>query len=88
MSVLFTIAVLAVVAMSGMAVYGRLLRLRNHVKIAWKQLEPDPSNAAARNVYNESVTRYNDALEAFPANVVAGVAGFHPAKLFDMKAEG
>ncbi len=82
MNVLFTFAVLAVAAMWALAVYLRLARLREQVKLAWKRLEPDQSNEAVKSVYNKHVTLYNNALDAFPANLVGPAAGLKPAKRF------
>jgi LemA protein len=40
--------------------------------------------AFARQAYNDCVTSYNDAREAFPALLVAGAFGFNPAGLLDV----
>ena len=82
MNVLFTVAVLAVAGVWALAVYVRLARLREQVKLAWKRLEADQSNDAVKSVYNKHVTIYNDALNAFPANLVGPAAGFKAAKHF------
>jgi hypothetical protein len=81
-NVLFTVAVLAVAGVWALAVYVRLARLRDQVKLAWKRLETDQSNEAVKSVYNKHVTIYNDALSAFPANLVGPAAGFKAAKHF------
>ena len=90
MSVLFTLVVLAVAGLWGAAVYTRLISLRGRVTTAWKLLDAklkeggEPATAdAARRVYNDAVIKYNEALQAFPANIIAGVSGFHAAKPFD-----
>ena len=83
MNVLFTLAVVAVVAAWASAVYARLARLRGQVKQAWQRLEGDTANVAVRNVYNKHVDLYNAALEAFPANIIAPTAGFKPANRFE-----
>jgi hypothetical protein len=81
-NVLFTLAVLAVVAAWALTVYRRLVKLREQVTLAWERLEPDQSNQAVRSVYNKHVTIYNDALESFPASLVAPLAGLKPARHF------
>jgi hypothetical protein len=81
-NVLFTLVVLAVAAAWAITVYRRLLSLRNQVKLAWHRLEADQTNEAIKTVYNKHVTIYNDALEAFPANIVAPLSGFKPARPF------
>jgi LemA protein len=41
--------------------------------------------AFARQGYNDSVMRYNTALESFPAVLLAGTFGFHEADLFEIE---
>ena len=82
MNVLFTVVVFAAAAMWVLAVYRRLVILREQVKLAWKRLEGHESDEAVRTVYNKHVTMYNEALEAFPANLVGPAAGFKPARPF------
>ena len=82
MNVLLTLAVFAVAAAWALMVYRRLVWLRNQVKLAWTRLDADQSNEAIRTVYNKHVVMYNDALESFPANIVAMVAGLKPARRF------
>jgi hypothetical protein len=86
-NVLFTIGVIAVVAAWAMAAYSRLFRLRNQVKQAWKLLEADQTKAAAQNVYNAHVAKYNAALQAFPAYLIAPMSGLKPARPFNQKSE-
>jgi len=81
-NVLFTLVVFAVAAAWALMVYRRLVWLRNQVKLAWTRLDADQSNEAIRTVYNKHVVMYNDALESFPANIVAMVAGLKPARRF------
>jgi hypothetical protein len=57
--------------------------LRLQVKQAWQRLEGDTSNAAARSIYNKHVDLYNSALDGFPANIIAPVSGFKPARRFE-----
>jgi hypothetical protein len=89
LNVLFTLVVLAVAGLWGVAVYTRLINLRGRVTGAWKLLDAqlkgggEPATAeAARRVYNDAVVKYNEALQAFPANIIAGLSGFHTAKPF------
>ena len=82
MSVVFTLVVLAAAAMWALAVFRRLARHREQVKLAWQRLESDQSNAAIKSVYNNHVTSYNAALESFPAYLVAPLAGLKPARHF------
>jgi hypothetical protein len=82
-NVLFTLVVFAVVGAWATVVLRRLAALRAQVTLAWKRLEPDQSNEAVRKVYNKHVAMYNEALSAFPANLIGPVAGLKPAKPFN-----
>ena len=82
MNVLLTLVIMAAAAAYALAVYRRLAGLRSQVKLAWKKLEADQSNESIQTVYNKHVMQYNDALEKFPANIVAIVAGLKPARRF------
>ena len=82
MNVLVTVVVIAGAAMWVLAVFRRLARLREQVKLAWARLEADQSNPAIKSVYNTHVTSYNAALESVPAYVLAPLAGLKPARHF------
>jgi len=82
-SVLFTLAVLAVAGAWALTVYRRLVALREQVKLAWKRLEAEQSNEAVKNVYNKHVAIYNDALASFPAYLIAPLVGLTPARPFN-----
>jgi LemA protein len=43
--------------------------------------------AAARRYFNAATTEYNNSIEVFPANVIAGSFGFHRETLFDLGTE-
>jgi len=81
-NVLFTVGVIAIIAVWAMTVLRRLTRMRDEVKLVWTKLELDPSNEAVKTVYNKHVNAYNDALDAFPTSIVAMSAGFKPARNF------
>lgn len=83
MNILFTIVLIAALAMWALAVFNRLARLREEVKLAWKRLEANQDDEAVRSVYNRHVAIYNDALAAFPASVIGPAAGFKPARRFE-----
>jgi hypothetical protein len=46
-------------------------------------LEADQAKAAAQNVYNAHVDKYNAALDAFPAYLIAPLTGLKPARRFE-----
>jgi len=84
-NVLFTIAVLAVLAMWALAVYSRLNRLRRQILVEWKQVDAREKAGEADvdgTRYNQLAAAYNAAIEGFPDNIVAGLAGFRPAQMF------
>jgi hypothetical protein len=77
------VVVLGAVAMWALAVYRRLVGLREQVKLAWERLEAEQANEAIKTVYNKHVTLYNAALDAFPAYLIAPLAGLKPARHFN-----
>ena len=40
----------------------------------------------SRQAYNDSVLALNNKIQMFPSNIVAGMTGFKPAELFEVKA--
>jgi LemA protein len=42
--------------------------------------------AFARQAFNDAVMSYNTARELFPASIIAGMAGFAPAQLFEVES--
>lgn len=40
--------------------------------------------AASRRFFNSATREYNTSLQSFPANTVAGMFGFHQARMFDV----
>jgi hypothetical protein len=81
-NVAFTIGVLLVAALWWGAVYNRLIRLRAEVKVEFKRLEASEQTEADGKRYNDVAEKYNGALQAFPANIIASMAGFRPAQMF------
>jgi len=82
MSVIVTVVLIVAVAMWAIAVYSRLVRLRNNVTLAWKRLDSDQSNEAIRTVYNKQVDAYNATLSSFSGNLIGSAAGFKPARRY------
>ena len=82
MQVLLTILLIGAAAATFVALQQRLHRMKQEVKAAWKLLESNQTNEAARVVYNKRVAAYNTALQNFPSNIVATLTGFKPAKPF------
>jgi LemA protein len=40
----------------------------------------------SRQYYNDSVLRYNNKIQMFPSNIVAGIGGFKPSDFFEVTA--
>ena len=55
-----------------------------HLQRTLNELEEQIS--AARRAYNASVTDYNNAVEMFPTNIIAGMAHFQRKSFFDIPA--
>jgi hypothetical protein len=83
MQVLLTVFLIAIAAAWALTVYRRLDIMRGEIKLAWKRLETDQSNAAVKQVYNRHVDAYNKALDAFPASIIAPLVGLKPARPFN-----
>jgi hypothetical protein len=83
MQVLLTIVLIGIAAAAFVALQQRLQRMKQEVKAAWKLLESNQTNEAAKVVYNKRVAAYNTALQVFPSNIVAALTGFKPAKPFN-----
>ena len=49
--------------------------------------ETEDKISYARQFYSDSVLKYNNALQTFPANIVAGMLGFKEEKFFEAQAE-
>ncbi|WP_200762917.1 LemA family protein [Nitrosophilus alvini] len=52
-----------------------------HLQAALNEIEEQIS--AARRAYNQAVTDYNNAIEMFPTNIIAGFLGYRPKKIFE-----
>jgi LemA protein len=40
----------------------------------------------SRQFYNDTVLKYNNMIQMFPSNIIAGMGGFQPAESFEVKA--
>lgn len=57
---------------------------------SFQKLQDELSNteskiAFSRQFYNDTVQRYNTALEVFPSSIVAGMGGFQPVEYFTLE---
>jgi LemA protein len=64
--------------------YPQLKASENFMQLqnAIKQIEDEIS--AARRAYNQAVTDYNNAVEMFPTNIMAGMMNFKRKKVFEI----
>jgi LemA protein len=58
-----------------------------------KQLQEELSSTEnkigfARQFYNDIATKFNISQQVFPGNIIAGIFGFKPAELFEVKEAG
>lgn len=75
-------------AVSGLMVaveaYPELKANENFLQLQRSLNEVEEQISAARRAYNASVTDYNNALEMFPSNLVAGMLGYKRRALFEI----
>lgn len=62
------------------------LKANENVKQLQEELSSTENKISfARQFYNDIATRFNISQQVFPANVIAGIFGFQPAELFEVK---
>lgn len=59
----------------------------NYLKLQSELAEAEDKVTFARQFYNDAVTIYNNKLQMFPTNLIAGMLGFTEADLFDVDDE-
>lgn len=59
----------------------------NYLKLQEELSEAEDKVAFSRQFYNDAVTIYNNKLQMFPSNLIAGLFGFTEAELFDVEEE-
>jgi len=65
------------------------LKANENVKMLQEELASTENKIGfARQLYNDSVMRYNTQTQTFPSKVVAGMFGFSEADMFELKDEG
>lgn len=64
--------------------YPDLKANENFLQLQGQLSELEDFIAKAREIYNESVLQYNNVVQMFPSNVVAGIAGFGLRELFEV----
>lgn len=67
--------------------YPELKANGNFMRLQEELSETEDKVAFARQFYNDAVTIYNNKLQMFPANVIAGMFGFQEEELFNVDDE-
>ncbi len=67
--------------------YPELRAAPNFAELQTQLAETENRIAVARQIYNDSVLSYNNAVQTVPTNLVAGVAGFRTRPFFDAGEE-
>lgn len=63
--------------------YPDLKANQNFMDLQAQLKEVEDKISYARQFYNDSVMAYNNKIEVVPSNIVAGICGFKPEKLFE-----
>ena len=65
--------------------YPQLRATENFQQLQAQLAETEQKIAVARQVYNDTVLSYDNALETVPTNIVAGVFSFEPREYFEVE---
>lgn len=63
--------------------YPELKSNGNFMQLQHELTETENKIAVSRQFYNDTVFKYNNAIEMFPASCIAGLCGFHPMPLWE-----
>jgi LemA protein len=66
--------------------YPQLRASQNFLELQGQLQDTEDKIAVARQVYNDTVLTYNNAIQVFPAVLVAGALGFHQREFFEVDA--
>jgi LemA protein len=67
--------------------YPQLRATENFQQLQAQLAETEDKIQVSRQVYNDTVLTYNNAIQTVPANIVAGSFGFKPREFFEVGAE-
>ena len=67
--------------------YPELKANTNFMDLQNQLKETEDKITYSRQFYNDSVLRYQNAIEKFPSNIVASIFGFKPYKFFEASEE-
>jgi LemA protein len=65
--------------------YPELRASENFQRLQGDLTETERTIAVSRQVYNDTVLTYNNAIQTIPANLVAGLFGFHERPFFEVE---
>ena len=65
--------------------YPQLRATENFQQLQAQLAETEQKIAVARQIYNDAVLTYDNALETVPTNVVAGIFNFEPREYFEVE---
>lgn len=64
--------------------YPDLKASKNFIQLQASWNEAEEQISASRRFYNAAVTSYNNAIQTFPSNIIAGLFGFSSKKVFEI----
>jgi len=67
--------------------YPDLKANQNFLQLQEEMSDIENKLAAVRRYFNSATKEYNNAVQSFPSNLVAGMFGFHKAQMFDLGNE-
>ncbi len=67
--------------------YPQLKANENFLELQRELTDTEDKMQAARRFYNATVSDLNTAIQVFPANLIAGMLGFHEEKFFEVISE-
>ncbi len=65
--------------------YPELKSSNNFIQLQAAWNETEDQIAASRRFYNSAVTEYNNAMQMFPSNIVAGIFGYKTKQVFSVE---
>lgn len=74
-------------ALSGLKITLRLIHLKanqNFLQLQEEVSDVENKLAAVRRYFNSATKEYNNAVQTFPSNIIAGMAGFRREIMFDL----
>ena len=67
--------------------YPELKANANFMQLQSELSDTENKIALSRQFYNDTVLKYNNAIQMFPASFIAGLCGFHPMSFWNAEEE-